>query len=152
MAASSYPMTRIGGKGAYTPLSCQARQLRRKEELISRAIQLSIILRAERQRQNTIVCEILRGRKLGSGRHVLTGSRPPMSYSRVLYTEADLKDRRIKHTSAEMGLRRISCRRRESSMRRRWISITSRPRIISFGRIMRQDELRTIRLICTGSL
>jgi hypothetical protein len=123
-----------------------------KKELISRAIQRSIILRAVTQRQNTIVCEILRGRKPGSGRHVLTRSRSPMSYSRVPYTEADTEDRRIKRTSAEMGLRRINCRRRGSSMRRRWISITSRPRIISFGRTMRRGELRTIRLICTGSL
>jgi hypothetical protein len=68
------------------------------------------------------------------------------------YTRADIEARHTKHTSAAMALRRISCRKRESSMRRRWISTISRPLIISSGRTMRRDELRTIRLIYMGSL
>jgi hypothetical protein len=75
MSASSYPMTRIGAKRACPPLSRQARQPEEKKELISFAIQLLIILRAEMQRRNTIDCEILHGRKLESGLRVLTRSR-----------------------------------------------------------------------------
>jgi hypothetical protein len=151
MASSSYPMTHIGAKRASPPSQLPSPPTSQKKELISFANQRSITLRAQKQRQNMIDCEILRGRKPGSGRHVSTRSRS-LLVSLSKYTGTDIKARRIKHTSAAMALRHTSCRKRGSNMRRRWISIISRLPIISSGRTMHKDESRMIRLICMGSL
>jgi len=74
---------------------------------------------------------------------------PPMS--QLSGPRSNTASRHIKHTNAETVQQRINYQKRGSNMRRRWISIISRPPIIFSERTMRLEELQTIRLICMGN-
>jgi hypothetical protein len=149
MSASSYPMTHIGSKRASPPISRQVRADPEKRTNFLRTA-FNHSQSGESEAEYDRLRDLAR-QEAGKRSSCFDKVEIPPCIT-CWHTKANTEARRIKHMSAEMVLRRISCRKRGSSTQRRWISIISRLPIISSGRTMRKDGCRTIRLICMVSL